>query len=118
MGEGCINNPYTIPSGKFLAHLGFSSKVLHNPLTDLSAWVGFGTSSPRQGVKFQPRYWGMAPRNISCKIPKGKVLAHLELRSKILRRLLTDISAIVGFCTSSPQQGVKCQLKQVVWSAL
>jgi hypothetical protein len=37
--------------GKVLSPLGFRSKVLPGPLTDLSAWVGFYTSSPQQGVK-------------------------------------------------------------------
>ena len=91
----------------FLAHLEFKSKVLPGPFADLNAWVGFCTSCPRQGVKFQLRYWGMAPIKNSCKIRNGKVLAHLEFKSKILLRLLTDISAWVGFWTSSPQQGVR-----------
>ena len=39
--------------GKVLAHLVLQSKVLAKPLTDLSAWVGFCTSSPHQGVKYQ-----------------------------------------------------------------
>ena len=38
--------------GKVLDHLGFRSKVLPGSLTDLSAWVGFCTSSPQQGVKY------------------------------------------------------------------
>ena len=42
-----------IPNGKVLAHLGFESKVLSGPLTDLNAWVGFCSSSPQQGVKYQ-----------------------------------------------------------------
>jgi hypothetical protein len=42
-----------IKDGKVLAHLGFQSKELSGPLTDLSAWVGFCTSSPQQGVKYQ-----------------------------------------------------------------
>jgi hypothetical protein len=42
-----------IKDGKVLDHLGFKSKVLAGPLTDLSAWVGFFTSSPQQGVKYQ-----------------------------------------------------------------
>ena len=41
----------------------------------------------------------------------GKVLAHLEFKSKVLPGPLNDLSAWVGFCTSSPQQGVKCQLR-------
>jgi hypothetical protein len=39
--------------GKVLVHSGFNSMVLSGPLTDLSAWVGFCTSSPQQGVKYQ-----------------------------------------------------------------
>jgi hypothetical protein len=36
--------------------LGFQSKAFPGPLTDLSALVGFCTSSPRQGVKYQLWY--------------------------------------------------------------
>jgi hypothetical protein len=36
-------------------------------------------------------------------IKDGKVLADLGLKSKILPRSLTDLSAWVDFCTSSPQ---------------
>jgi hypothetical protein len=39
--------------GKFLAHLGFQSKVFPGPLTDLSVWVGFCASGPQQGGKYQ-----------------------------------------------------------------
>jgi hypothetical protein len=42
-----------IKGGKVLDHLGFKLKVFPGPLTDLSAWVGFCTSSPQQGVKYQ-----------------------------------------------------------------
>ena len=56
--------------GKVLSHLGFKSKVLPRPLTDLSAWVDFCTSSPQQGVKYQLWYlkkkWG---REVSLNIP-------------------------------------------------
>jgi hypothetical protein len=37
----------------------------------------------------------------------GKVLSHLGFNLKVIPRLLTDLSANVGFCTSSPQQGGK-----------
>ena len=40
----------------------------------------------------------------------GKVLCLLGLKSKILPGSLTDVNALVGFRTSSPQQGVKYQL--------
>jgi hypothetical protein len=40
-----------IKDGKVLDHLGFQSKILPKPLTDLSAWVDFCTSRPQQGVK-------------------------------------------------------------------
>jgi hypothetical protein len=43
-------------------------------------------------------------------IKDGKVLAHLELKSKVFPGPLTDIRARVDFCTSSQQQGVKYQL--------
>ena len=43
-------------------------------------------------------------------IKDGKVLAHLELKSKVFPRSLTDLSSWVGFCTSSPQQAVKYHL--------
>ena len=39
--------------GKVLAHMGFNSNVLAGPFTDLNAWVGFCTSNPQQGVKYQ-----------------------------------------------------------------
>ena len=45
-----------IKDGKVLASLGFQSKELSGPLTDWSARVGFYTSSPQQGVKYQLWY--------------------------------------------------------------
>jgi hypothetical protein len=42
-----------IKDGKVLAHLGFKSTIFPGTLPDLSAWVGFCTSSPQQGVKYQ-----------------------------------------------------------------
>ena len=46
---GSINIPWKIPNGKVLAHLGFKSG-------HLSAWVGFCTSNPQQGVRYQLWY--------------------------------------------------------------
>ena len=43
-------------------------------------------------------------------IKDGKVHIHLGFQSKILVGPLTDWSAWVGFCTSSPQQSVNYQL--------
>jgi len=40
----------------------------------------------------------------------GKVLAHFGFKSKVLTGPLTDLSALLVSCTSSPQQGVKYQL--------
>jgi hypothetical protein len=37
-------------------HLEFKSKILPRPLTDLASWVGFCTSGPQQGVKYQHWY--------------------------------------------------------------
>jgi hypothetical protein len=42
-----ISHEKYIKDGKVLDHLGFKSKVLSGPLTDLSSWVGFCTSSPQ-----------------------------------------------------------------------
>ena len=42
-----------IKDGKVLAQLGIQSKVFSGPLTELSAWVGFCTSSPQLGFKYQ-----------------------------------------------------------------
>jgi hypothetical protein len=51
-----ISHEKYIKDGKVLDHLGCQSKVLPGPFTDLSAWVGFCTSSPQQGVKYQHWY--------------------------------------------------------------
>jgi hypothetical protein len=42
-----ISHEKYIKDGKVLDHLGFQSKVLPGYLTDLSAWMGFCTSSPQ-----------------------------------------------------------------------
>jgi hypothetical protein len=49
-GSLLISHEKYFKDGKVLAHLGFQSKVFPGPLTD---WVGFCTSSPQQGVKYQ-----------------------------------------------------------------
>jgi hypothetical protein len=73
-----INISCKIPNDKALVHLEFKSKVLPGSLYYLSAWLGFRTSSPQQGINCQPRYWwgGVGSIDISCKIPKCKVLAY------------------------------------------
>jgi hypothetical protein len=43
-------------------------------------------------------------------IKDGKVLDHLGFQSQVFLGPLADLSALVDFCTSSPQQGVKYQL--------
>jgi len=40
-------------NNKVIANLRFELKVFPGSLTDLSAWVGFYTSSPQQGVNNQ-----------------------------------------------------------------
>jgi hypothetical protein len=90
--------------------LGFTSKVLPEPLADLSAWVVFFTSSPQQGVKYQLLYFDFFCISHEKLATDGKVLSHFGYTSNVLPELLTDLSAWMGFCTSSPQQGVKYQL--------
>ena len=74
-GGGLYNISYQIPIGKVLAHLEFKWKVLPGSWKYISAWVGFCTSNPHQGVKFQLRFCGVGSMNISCKIPNGKILS-------------------------------------------
>ena len=98
---------------KVLSHLGLRSKVLPEPLTDWSTWVGFCTSSPHKGIKYRLCYldflWGH--KHIPWKIAKGRQsFSLLGIRSNVLHVPLTDLSALVEFCTSSSQQGVKYQL--------
>jgi hypothetical protein len=77
---------------------------LPGPLTELSSSVGFCTSSSQQGVKYQLLYFDLWGVLISHEqLPKDcKVQSHLGFRSKLLPGPLTDLSAWVGFCTSSP----------------
>ena len=120
-GSLLITHEKISKDGKVLAHLVFQSKVLAGPLTDLSAWVGFCTSSPQQGVKYQLWYliffYGGGSLWISHEkyIKDGKVLDHLEFKSKVLHGPLTDLSSWVGFCISSPQLGVKYQLWYLIF---
>ena len=51
-----ISNEKYIKDGKVLDHLGIKWTVLPGPLAELSAWVGFYTSSPQQDVKYQLWY--------------------------------------------------------------
>jgi hypothetical protein len=80
---------------------------------DIYRDVGFCTSSPQQDVKYQLSYlilfYGGGSLLISHEklIKDGKVLDHLGFNSKVLPGPLTDLSAWVGFCTSSPQHGVR-----------
>jgi hypothetical protein len=54
---GSINISWKIYQGRQSScHLGFKSKILSRSLTDLNAWVGFRTSNPQQGVKYQLWY--------------------------------------------------------------
>jgi hypothetical protein len=72
-GSLWISHEKYIPDGKVLAHFGFTSKVLSVPLSVLSAWVGFCTSSPQQCVKYRLWYlniilWRGVSMNILWKI--------------------------------------------------
>jgi hypothetical protein len=52
-GALLISHEKYVKDGKVLDHFWFMTKVLPGPLIDISAWVGFCTSSPQQGVKYQ-----------------------------------------------------------------
>jgi hypothetical protein len=55
-GSLWISHQKYIKESKVLTNLGFQSKVLAWPLTNWSTWVGFCTSSPHKGVKYQLGY--------------------------------------------------------------
>jgi hypothetical protein len=125
-----------IKDGKVFAHLRCQSKVFPRPLTDLSAWGGFCTSSPQQGVKYQLcQIWYLTPccglemqkptqalKSVKGQghifdwirkyIKDGKVLDHLGCKSKVFPAPLTCLGAWVGFCTSSPQQGCGLEMQK------
>jgi hypothetical protein len=77
------------------------------------------------GWNFPPQaYWkvsninydiGLGSINISCKITNVKVLAHLRFKWYVLHGSLTNW---IGFCASSPQQRLKCQLQYYGWATL
>ena len=91
---------------KVLDHLGFLSKELPGPLTDWSAgWVY--AHSRVSNINFDIWIYFVEGGSLLIShekyIKDGKVLVHLGSQSKILPAPLTDWSAWVGFCTSSPQ---------------
>jgi hypothetical protein len=109
-GEGVISHEKYIKNGKVLVYLGFKSKILPRPLTDLSACVLFCTSSPQQSI--------VIPLH-NCFFQIWKLIhdtllwawgAETHQALKSVKKYLCDLSARVGFCTSSSQQGVKYQL--------
>ena len=97
---------HILRTAKFLT----MSKVLPGPLTDLSAWVGFW---PKAGCQISTLIFDFFLwRGVSINMPlhekyikDGKVLDHFGIKSKVLPGSSTDLSAWVGFCTSSPQAG-------------
>ena len=99
--------------GKILSHLGFSSKSFHVPLSDFRARLGCCTINPQQDVKHELWYMDFVgdPINIPWKIGNGRESSFsMELMSKVLLGPFTDLRALVGFCSSRPQDGVKYQL--------
>ena len=115
MGGGSTNTPYKMSDGKPLAHLVLKSNIVSRPLTDLSAMGRFLHIKPTTGCQMSTSIKQIWVRggslNIPCKISDGKFLAHLGSKSKLVPSPLTDLSVWVGFCISSPQQGVKSQLR-------
>jgi hypothetical protein len=79
-----------IKDGKVLGVLGFKTNVFPGPLTNLSAWVGFFTSSPQQGVQYKLSYLNFFLWRGSLKIShekyikESRVLFNLEIRSSVL----------------------------------
>jgi len=86
--------------------LEFKSKALPRPLTDLSAWWDYAPQAYSRLSNINFDIWICFEGGLKIthkKISKDdKVLFHLEFKSKVLPRPLTDLSAWVGLCTSSP----------------
>jgi len=95
--------------GKVLSHSGFKSKIFSGPLTDLITLVDSVPQAHSRISNINFVIWILGGLYISHgKMPNdGTVLSHLGFRSEVLHAPSTDLSAWVGFCTSSPQQGVK-----------
>jgi hypothetical protein len=84
-------------------------------LTEVPGWVSATQTHSRVSninVDIWRKLYGGGSLWISHEkyIKDGKVLDHLEFKSKVLHGPLTDLSSWVGFCISSPQLGVKYQL--------
>ena len=84
-------------------------------LTEVPGWVSAPLAHSRvSNINFDIWFFcfegGLYKYPIKIYIKDGKVLAHLEIKSKVLSWHLTDWNACVGLCTSSPQQVVKYQL--------
>ena len=114
LGTRWISHEKLATDSKVLSQLGLSSNILFGPLTDISGFVGYYTTSLQQGVKYQLDIWIVFGGTVYISHEKlttdGKVLSHLGNRSKIFSGPFNEISAWLGFCTSSPHQGVKYQL--------
>ena len=109
-GGTSINIPWKIYQGRQIKGI---VRVL-NWLKSLGGIMYFKSTAGCQlsTLIFENKLWRVGSLWISHEkyIKHGKVLAHLGLRLKVLSGSLTDVSAYVGSCTSSPQQGVKYQL--------
>jgi hypothetical protein len=92
-GRLWINHEKYIKNGKVLTNLVyFSYDINRDPHSKKISNIKFDIWHPAVGLR--------------CRNPPR----HFSFQSKVLFWLLSDWSAWVGFCTSSPQQGVKYQL--------
>ena len=106
-------------TAKFFSHLGFKAKVLLVPLTDLSAWVGFCTSSPQQGAKYQLWYLdiylgGGGAINTPWKIAKGRQsFFSLGIKVKGISRAFNWLKCLGGILHLKPTAG--CQISTLIF---
>ena len=112
-----------IKDGKVLADLRFQSNILHGSLTDLCAWVGFRTSSPQQGVKYQ--HWYLKKTiifsfvegvsiNIPWKIYKRRQSScPLGVSIKAIGRAFNWLKCLGGFPHLKPTAG--CQISTLIF---
>ena len=119
----CINSGNSLTNwikSEVLVRLGLKSKILSVPLTDINARLGFCTSSPQQGVKYQLWYWKTNCGGGIYKYPKKnsqrQSLCPLGEWIKDIIRAFKSLKCLVGFMHLKPTTG--CQISTLIFEKL
>ena len=98
--------------------MGFKSKVLPRSLTDLNACVGFRTSNPQQGVKYQLLYLIFFMEGGLYKYPMKNILKTAKFLttwglSQRYCRVFNLFKCLDGFLHLKPTVG--CQISTLIF---